>query len=144
MRTPLVGKSLLECDLRKATGVNVVGLWERGTFFLPRPDTVFTNTMVMVMAGSQAQIDAMNNHLGSVKLTRDNVEESPVIIIGCGRVGLAAARYLKASGRDYRMIDKIGKPGIPPEKMIVGDATDLIVLENAQLRSASAVLVTTH
>ncbi len=144
MRTPLVGKSLRDCDLRKATGVNVVGLWERGNFLLPRPDTVFTNTMVMVMAASQAQIDAMNEHLGEVKSARDSDEESPVVIIGCGRVGLAAARYLKASGRDYRIIDKVGKAGIPPEKMIVGDASDLIVLENAQLRTAPSVLITTH
>ncbi|HQI82795.1 MAG TPA: NAD-binding protein, partial [Deltaproteobacteria bacterium] len=37
--TPLVGKTLLESRLRETYGLSVVGIWERGTFTIPTPDT---------------------------------------------------------------------------------------------------------
>ncbi len=144
MRTPLVGKSLKECGLRNATGVNVVGLWERGRFTLPTPDTVFTPTMVMVIAGNQDHIKAVNELLGPHGAGRTSGEEPPVIVIGCGRVGLAVARQLRASRRPYKVVDKAPHSDIPAENMVSGDAADLNVLERAGIRNAPAVLITTH
>ncbi|MBD5627634.1 MAG: potassium channel protein [Desulfovibrio sp.] len=63
MRTPLVGKTLRKSGLRNASGANVVGLWERGRFVLPGPDTVLTATMVMVIVGDMQQIQAANAFL---------------------------------------------------------------------------------
>lgn len=144
MRTPLVGKSLRECGLRKATGANVVGLWERGKFVLPAPDTVFTDTMVMVIAGTRRQIKAVDLLLGPCGTGKEDCNEAPVVILGCGRVGQAAARQLEASGRDYRIVDKNSKTGSARKHIIVGDAADLEVLEKAGIRTAPSVLITTH
>lgn len=144
MRTPLVGKSLRECGLRNATGANVVGIWERGKFVLPAPDTVFTDTMVMVIAGNRRQIDAVDLLLGPCGSGKHACNEAPVVILGCGRVGLAAARQLQASGREYRIVDKKPKTNIPEDHMVAGDAADLDVLEKAGIRTAPSVLITTH
>ncbi len=143
MRTHLVGKSLKDCGLRAQTGVNVVGLWERGVFRLPHADSVFTSTMVMVIAGTSDQIQQVNELLGPRDSTRQK-NETPVVILGGGGVGLAAARFLRASGRSFCIVDKIKKSGVPEESMITGDASDLSVLEAANLRKAASVLVTTH
>ena len=40
MRTPLVSKTLMDSGIRQATGISVVGLWEKGRFAVPRPDSV--------------------------------------------------------------------------------------------------------
>ena len=82
MRTPLVGKSLRESGLRNATGANVIGLWERGKFVLPAPDTVFTDTMVMVIAGTYQQIDAVNHLLGPCDPAKNTCNDAPVVILG--------------------------------------------------------------
>lgn len=143
MRTPLVGKSLRECGLRGATGANVIGLWERGKFVLPGPNTVFTETMVMVMAGNLQQIDAVNAFLGHDASDAPG-EESPVMILGCGRVGLAVAQHLLSCGREHCIVDKDPKTRAKQENMIIGDAADLEVLEKAGIRTAPSVLITTH
>lgn len=67
-----------------------------------------------------------------------------MVILGCGRVGLAAARQLHASGREYSIVDKNPKPRVLKEHMVVGDAADLDVLEKAGIRTAPSVLITTH
>lgn len=144
MRTTLVGKSLRNSGLRKSTGANVVGLWERGKFSLANPDTVFTSTMVMVIVGDMQQIQSANAFLG--KEVPEQIENSsaPVVIIGCGRVGLVAARQLERSGREYRVVDKSPKPGFVKSHLVVGDAADLEVLEKAGIRNAPSVIITTH
>jgi voltage-gated potassium channel len=49
--TPLIGRTLAESKLRETTGVNVVGMWERGKFKQPLPDTEITDKSVLVLAG---------------------------------------------------------------------------------------------
>lgn len=144
MRTALVGKSLRECGLRNATGVNVVGLWERGKFVLPNPDTVFTKTMVMVIVGDAQQIAAANHMLNSGDHEEDKNAERPVVIIGCGRVGRAAAWSLHNSKRAYMVVDKVPKGGFLKNHMVVGDAADIDILEKAGIRLAPSVIITTH
>lgn len=144
MRTPLVGKSIRDSDLRKATGVNVVGLWERGDFVLPNPDTVFTKTMVMVIVGDAQQIAAASHLLNSGGAQEEADAERPVMIIGCGRVGRAAAWSLHNGRRAYTVVDKTAKKGFVKSHLVVGDAADLDVLEKAGIRLASSVIITTH
>ena len=143
MRTQLVNKSLKDCGLRAKTGVNVIGLWERGQFQLPNADSVFTSTMVMVIAGTASQIEAVNQLLGQKDAARPR-NETPVVILGGGGVGLAAAKFLRASGRSYCLVDKVKKQGVPAECMVTGDASDLNILESANFRQAPSVLITTH
>lgn len=139
MRTGLMGRSLRECDLRKNTGVNVVGMWERGRFHLPRPDAPLEGSTVLVLAGTQKQIDAFDLHAGGTTGT-----DAPVLILGGGRVGLAAAGHFDAVGIDYRVVEK--EAGIVGDisRTVTGSAADLEVLERAGIRNAPAVLITTH
>lgn len=145
MRTSLVGKSLRESNLRAATGANVVGLWERGKFVLPMPDTVFTPTMVMVIVGDRKQVEAANKFLGAGEPDPASSDaEAPIVVIGCGRVGLVAARQLNDSGRNFRVVDRVAKKGFVEPHLVLGDAADLQVLEKAGIRTAPSVIITTH
>ena len=92
-RTPLVGKTLAEARLRETTGINVVGVWERGRFESALPDTKITPHTVLVLAGTREQLYAYDE-----LFVIYNVSGAPVVILGGGRVGQApAARW--ESGR---------------------------------------------
>lgn len=144
MRTALVGKSLRQSGLRANTGANVVGFWERGKFYLPTPDTTFTPTMVVVIVGDMQQIQAANSYLGIGQEPPQATKTAPIVIIGCGRVGLVAARQLDRSGRHYTVVDKKPKTGFVKPHLVEGDAADINVLEKAGLREAPSVIITTH
>lgn len=144
MRTSLVGKTLRKTDLRKTTGANVVGLWERGKFVLPSPDTVLTATMVAVIVGDMQQIQKANIFLGSSQSSAAAPSDAPILIIGCGRVGMWAAKQLERSHRHYCIIDKTPKKGFVSEHLIVGDAADLEILEKAGIKEAPSTIITTH
>ena len=140
MRTPLVGKTLRDCGLRRSTGVNVAGVWERGRFRLPAADTVFTDAMVIVAVGTAAQMEAFDRFLGGAA---ESAPPAPVLILGGGRVGLAAAQLLSGQGVRYVIVDK-SERGSGGESRIRGDAAELEVLERAGIRTAPSVLITTH
>ena len=55
-RTPLVGTTLRQSRLREQVGVSVVGVWDRGHFAMARPETPITPHTVLVLAGSQQQL----------------------------------------------------------------------------------------
>ncbi len=143
MRTFLVGKSLRECGLRTSTGITVVGLWERGKFLFPTPDAVFTDASVLVMAGTQEQVHAVDKLL-SERL--QGSQKGPVLILGCGRVGIAAAQHLDSVNREYHVVDKNARlqQKLFSNKLIIGDAADIEVLEKAGIRTSPSVLITTH
>ncbi|MDD3580396.1 MAG: NAD-binding protein [Desulfobacca sp.] len=139
MRTPLVGKTLQESGIRQATGINVVGLWEQGRFELPRPQSLINPTTVLVLAGSEEQ-------LAKYDLLMERVEESnaPILILGGGRVGRAAAEALEERGLDFRIVennpDLIGRN----DKYILGSAADLQTLIRAGIEKTPSVFITTH
>ncbi|HEB68013.1 MAG TPA: potassium channel protein [Desulfobulbus sp.] len=141
--TPFKGKTLEETKIRKKTGLTVVGLWERGKFSDPSPQTVITPYMVLVLAGSKEQLqkyDALFNAACSPQLNN-----SPALILGGGRVGQAAAETLKNHHIKYTLIEK--KPAVVMESQdnyILGDAADINTLRNAGIENAHTVLITTH
>ena len=137
--TPLIGKTLQESRLREATGVTVVGMWERGKFKQPLPNSVITERTVLVLAGS---VEQLRNYDELVSIY--HVSDQPVIIIGAGRVGRAAAKSLRERHIDYRVIDKDPGRILNQEKYILGDAADHGVLKKAGLDDAHTVLITTH
>ena len=143
MRSPLVGKTLRESNVRGNTGATVVGLWERGRFRLPRPDTVFTDSMVLVLAGNMEQIARVDAFLEPPNAPKE--EEAPIVILGGGRVGMAAARQLRNSGKDYRLVDKTpGRKGRDKTREVIGDAADIDVLQQAGFGTTPSVIITTH
>lgn len=137
--TPLVGKTLQESNLREKLGINVVGVWERGTFKTPQPDTVINPESVLVIAGSLDQLRTYDEHLAIY-----HISEKPIIIIGGGRVGRGTAEAYEERGMDYRIIEKNPERIRDPEKYILGNAEDREVLEKAGIKDAPCVLITTH
>jgi voltage-gated potassium channel len=71
------------------------------------------------------------------------VPETPVLILGGGRVGRAAARGLREREIDYRIIEKNPDRVHDEEHTIIGNAADLVCLESAGIRTAPAAIVTT-
>jgi voltage-gated potassium channel len=137
--TPLEGKLLRESNLREKAGVTALGVWERGVFQVAGPETVITPNTVLMLAGSQEQIQRYND-----LLCTQPPSTYPVVIIGGGRVGRAAGNALAERGMDYRIVEMAKERVRNPEKYVHGDAAELEVLERAGIRNAPAVLVTTH
>jgi Trk K+ transport system NAD-binding subunit len=137
--TLLVGKTLQESRLRELAGINVLGVWERGSFQTAMPDTLITSNTVLVMAGAQEHIERYNT-----LFHQPHDVSAPVVIIGGGRVGRASGRALDARGLDYRIVEKSPDRIRNPEKYILGDGAELEVLEEAGIRETPAVIVTTH
>jgi Trk K+ transport system NAD-binding subunit len=138
-RTTLVGRTLGELDVRERCGINVVGLWERGAFNAALAELTVTDRSVLILAGDADQLACYDALYGS-----RSGPDAPVVIVGGGRVGRAAGRVLGGAGIDYRIIEKQSARVHDPDHYVLGDASDIDVLEKAGLREASAVLVTTH
>jgi voltage-gated potassium channel len=136
--TPMVGKTLGEGWLRRTTGLTVVGAWERGHFQVPGPETELHDSTILVLAGSREQLERFEE-LTAIY----TVPETPVLVLGGGRVGRAAARGLRDRGIDYRIIEKNPERIHDHEHTITGNAADLTCLESAGVRTAPAAIVTT-
>jgi voltage-gated potassium channel len=136
--TPMVGKTLGEGWLRRTTGLTVVGAWERGHFEVPGPSTELHDSTVLVLAGSREQLERFEE-LTAIY----TVPETPVLILGGGRVGRAAARGLRERGIDFRIIEKNPDRVHDADHTIIGNAADLVCLESAGIRTAPAAIVTT-
>ncbi len=137
--TPFVGKTLAESRLREVTGLNVVGVWQRGQFSLPRPTTRIEGSTVLVLAGTDAQLE----HFDSLFVIY-NVFDRPVLILGGGRVGLAVAASLREREIPYRIVEEDPDRARNLENVVVGSAADLEVLKRAGIDDAPTVLVTTN
>lgn len=136
----LAGRTLLESGLRQRVGISVAGVWERGQFSIARPGTELSPTGILVIAGSREQLDRYDEAFG-LDLTGD---PEPVVIIGGGRVGRAAGRWMKAAGTPYTIIEQLADRIRDPATYVLGDAAELAVLERAGIRRARAVVITTH
>jgi Trk K+ transport system NAD-binding subunit len=141
MRTPLEGKTLIQSNLRENTGVTVVGLWDRGRFKIPRPQTRIDSTTVLVLAGSAEQLKKYDEVFS---IYRDyHTTGAPVLILGGGRVGRAAVQILEERQIVYKVVEKNSKL-IQNSNYIQGNAADLETLNRAGIREATSVIITTH
>jgi len=138
MRTSLVGKTLQQSTLRETTGITVVGVWERGTFEIPTAATLINTTTVLLLAGSAEQLKNYDEQIGGSQKLR-----APVLVLGGGRVGRAAAEALEEGGIDYRIIEK-NKKFVEDDKYIYGSAADINTLTRAGIKDAPSIIITTH
>lgn len=139
-QTPYAGKELIKSGLREKTGVIVVGIWQRGNFEIPRPQTVIHPNSMLLLAGSEEHFRRYDEFVGSVRTYED-----PVVILGGGRVGQAAAETLEELGIDYRVVEKNRDSIKDGNKYVLGDAADVHTLERAGISTESpTVLITTH
>ncbi len=137
--TPLVGQNLRDAMLRENYGVNVVGMWERGHFELPGPDTMLNNHTVLLLAGTENTFAKYDEDFRHYK-----TNSSPVIIIGAGRVGRETAKALSDGNIPYRVIESDEKKAGMVPNCILGDASDKSVLERAGINKAPAIIITSH
>jgi Trk K+ transport system NAD-binding subunit len=136
--TALVGRTLRELRLPDQHGITVGGLWQRGNFTPGGPASLIAPESVLLIAGTQEQLASFDAAFG-----RPAELPAFVVIIGGGRVGLAAARALDEQGVDYRIVEKSARFESHP-RAIVGDAADIDVLKAAGIERASCAIVTTH
>jgi Trk K+ transport system NAD-binding subunit len=139
MRTVLEGRTLRETRLREKTGVTVVGMWERGEFEIPLPDSRISPTSVLVLAGSEEHLGNYDRIVGA-----SYAFTSPVIILGGGRVGYSAAEALKERGIVSRIVENNRELADKNENYIHGSAADINTLVRAGIKESPSVFITTH
>ena len=139
MRTPLQGKTLKETRLRETIGVTVVGIWEQGQFILPTALTRIGPASVLLLAGSQEQLREYDSQYGQYQKS-----DAPVLILGGGRVGKAAAEALRERGITYFIIEKNPKVSRDRKSYIQGNAADINTLKRAGIDTAPTIIITTH
>jgi voltage-gated potassium channel len=140
--TVLSGALVRDTRLRELTGLSVVGLWQRGRLQPAFPHTELRSDVVVVVAGSAAQIGALNTLIARPGTT------APVLVIGAGKVGQAAARALKQKALVVYALDHDEKSLATLEPFVdaihAGDAADRETIERAGISRAASVLLTTN
>jgi len=142
MGTPLIGKTIAESSIRESYGLTVVGIWERGKFVIPKPDTVIGRTSVLVFAGTEDSVTSYDEVYSLYQIYK--VAGDPVIIVGGGRVGQAIAARFQKEEIPYLIIEKSRRRTEEDFRFVYGDAADIHTLEKAWFEKAPAALITSH
>jgi len=142
-KTPFEGCAIRDVPLRDELGLSIIGVWDHGRLEPARPDLVLSPMAVPVVIGTEAQLDELNE-----LLVIYNTNLSPVIVIGGGKVGRAASSALTARGIPVHIVEKERTfadrcEGLA-DRVIVGDAADRRVLDQAGIAEAPSILLTTH
>ena len=137
--TSLVGLTLEEARQKMDAHLRILAVMRMGSLEPPGTKEVIDDRTTLIIAATQKELDDYDS-----RFRDSHVQESPVLILGGGRVGRAAARELESTGVPYTIVETV--PGRVPADLnaVEGDAAELQVLQSAGLEQASAVLVTTH
>jgi Trk K+ transport system NAD-binding subunit len=136
--TPFSGETLEEARIRQRTGLAVIGIWERGCFTVPSRETLLNDEALLVLAGSREQLESLE------QITGEQAADDLVFILGHGRIGCAAARFLERKPVPFILVDRSENPGCTEHIPIYGDATISHVLTNAGIAQARGLIVTTN
>ncbi|MFW6198422.1 MAG: potassium channel family protein [Acidobacteriota bacterium] len=139
----LEGRTLSELGLRERLDLNVVGVWEKARLRPAQAGTRLSERSVPVVVGTSEAIGKLEDSLGG---EGDGVE--PVLVVGGGKVGRAAARNLAARGVPVRMVEKKEElrerlEGLV-DRLFLGDAASRELLEAAGIGEVPSVLLTTN
>lgn len=137
--TPLMGKRLADSRLREATGLTVVGVWERGRFEPAGPESVLGPSTALLLAGTEEQMERF-----AELMVIYGSPDAPVLILGGGRVGRAVAAALEEREAPWRIVEQNSAMVRDTDRYVVGSAADRAVLERAGLAQAAAAVVTTN
>jgi len=141
--TELAGRTIRRSGLRDATGLNLVAVWERGQLQPAYPDRVLGKDDVVVVVGTEEQLDVLDDDILVGEPSAD-----PVLLIGGGRVGLVAARSLKAMGQPVHVIEAdaslVPQLEAIADRVVLGNAANIDVMKQAGIGEASSVLLSTH
>ncbi len=137
--TPLVGKTLAGSNLRKLTGLSVIGIWKRGQYETATAETMIDANSILVLSGSAQQLRRYDELFCIY-----HVSAGAVIIVGGGRVGRAIGRALKAREVDFRIVESNPSRIRDDAIYVEGTAADHDTLERAGIDHAPAIVITTH
>lgn len=141
--SPFEGQRIGDIPFTDELGLTVVGIWRNGRLMPVRPDFVLSASCVPVVMGTPKQVAELDE-----VLVIYNPNPHPVIVLGGGKVGRSAAQALKARGVMVHMVEKSAEHAPRAEglvdRLIVGDAADRDVLEEAGIAQAPSILLTTH
>lgn len=140
--TMLVGKTLAQTHLRQKLGITVIGFLERGQILSPDPQKVLQPTHILIMAGTEEDLKQTGRLLTDTCVYP--LPDPAVVILGGGRVGQAAADFLKQSSVSYKIVEKLQRVGKDHDQIIHGDAADINTLKEAGIDRARSVIITTH
>ncbi len=138
----MIGKTLAEINLRQNTGVNIVGFWSKGKYQTIKPDTVIVKSTVLILAGSRKNLQKYDERYSSPR--SELPDATPILILGGGRVGKAAAQFLEEQGKNYMIIEKRSAAIKDQSHLTLGDAADRKTLQKAGIDKAPSVIITTH
>ena len=138
--TPFAGRTIRETQIREATGVEIVSVWERGKLLPARPDTYLSNASLLVVAGTEQQVLELN-----LLLVIYDINYNPVLVIGGGKVGRATARALRRKDVGVHLIERNEalrqRIGEIPTRLFQGEAADRDLLMEAGLNNTPAVVL---
>ena len=141
--TALVGRTIRETNLRRLTGLNVVGVWERGRLEPAGPETVLNEHSVPVVVGTDEQVTDLD-----ALFVIYQEEDAPVLVIGGGKVGRAVSQALHERGARVTILD--ADPDLRDElsafadRVVIGDAANLQTVQLAGVEAAPSVVLTTN
>ncbi|MDE2995882.1 MAG: NAD-binding protein [Bacteroidota bacterium] len=142
-RTPFAERTIRETRLREISGVSIIGVWEKGRMKSARPDTQLTDSSVLVIIGTEDQLDELDD-----LLLIYNINENPVLIVGGGVVGTAAAKALQQQDVPVHIVEQdptvCKRARAHCQAVFAGDAEDYDLLNEAGVLEAPSVLLTTH
>jgi len=141
--TALVGRTIRDTNLRQLTGLNVVGVWERGRLEPAGPETILHEHSVPVVVGTDEQITDLDALFVIYQAT-----DTPVLVIGGGTVGHAVSEALHARGARVTILDSDSslRDGLSKiaDKVVIGDAANLQTVKAAGIDEAPSVVLTTN
>ncbi len=141
--TGLSGKAIRNTSLREVTGMTIVAYWDAGVLRPAHADAVLGPYSIVIVIGTEDQLTLLDSLF--VIYTPN---ENPVLVIGGGRVGIAAARALRERGVAVHLIEQSESMRAllegAADKVFIGDAADRGILMAAGLGAAPSVVVTTN
>jgi Trk K+ transport system NAD-binding subunit len=141
--TALVGRSIRDTNLRRLTGLSIVGVWERGRLEPAHPETVLSEHSIPVVVGTDEQVTDLDAFFVIYHET-----DTPVLVIGGGVVGRAVSIALRNRGASVTILDL--DPELEEElasvadRVVIGDASNLQTVKDAGIDGAPSVVLTTN
>lgn len=139
----LENKLISETGLRERTGLSIAGIWEQSQLVLPASDLKLNADQVLVLVGNEEQLKSLEQ-----EAEKSGFSSSPVLVIGGGRVGIAAAKRLKEKNIKVHLVEKdpdlAGRLSGVCDQVYIGEADEYNVLANAGIMQAPAVIITTN
>ncbi|GAB7093105.1 NAD-binding protein [Halolamina litorea] len=130
----LEGRTIGDCGTEDLPGTNIVGAWFRGEFVsAPDPSRRIDDHTVLLVVGPDAGVEAMKRR----SLDANRPPQDHIVVAGNGVVGSSVAEAVTAAGLSVTLVDLDDSPSVD----VVGDVTDPITLEEADLTEADALVL---